>query len=948
MLYCTCSNRVEILAEALKHALFPLHSDPLEERLVILPSQAMKRYLMMNLVHDFDVAMGLKFPYLDKAVKELSSVSFVARLELGFLIEKEIEERLEAPGLGDLLQEMHITRDNFHEMGPRRALVQLAETLAELFLAYGLYAERLTEECLKGHLDHWQAEIFRSIFQKGDKAFPYKALRKAKKKKVNIHIFCPSFMPKVWLEFFSLFDAKLYTLSSTAHPSFFEHPLLKSCAKGERQFSLFLEEAHVSSARVFQVPSSLMQEDFATEDILVVEEPSTLLRALQADILLQPEKKEWPVDDSIEIHHYQSKFAEVEGLFLRLHSLVESHHIPLQEIVIMAPSITEYTPYIEAVFGHSSSPLSVQFFDTKAAASNLAVQGFLDLLALADSRFDKEAIVKPLYNPKLKAGFSRQECESLMKMMQECGLLWGLDAKDKVLWHKNHYGDASRFTEDASGTWSETFQRIFSIALESGESGFWQQLPLVERWYRFCHQLFEDMRELRGGGQKTLAAWTQFLQQMASSYFEECELLEKLLAQINSSSPALFSFASLYPRLEKILAEEKEAYGDQNRVQAISCCSLLPMRAVPAQVICLLGLSQENFPRRQAPSSLDLRLKREDADFAPTRAEFDRMLFLETLLSAREYLIMSYTKTAEDQEPSLLLSEMREYVGITEKAHGPSHLALITPKDIGVHIRKKEAKLDPTLADLVQVIRHPLKLYYEKSLGIRLKDEKPLLQASLGAYERAVLQRQALSLSEEQMLELLTKKGLIPPKPLGAILEEEVKELFRETQRELRQLSLSPEDFFSRHYIRGLERPFVQGRHRFEKALAIAPGLEVEGHVEALTERGMLFFKEKKFADIAPVWPLSRELLLAKKGERLVLPEMPWGKLLVLYELCLAKPLPLFPKTLESLLEGGGVESSSHDLYFKLYRSSGESADLRDIGPLLHEIYDPLREALCR
>ena len=93
MLYCIFSNRVEILAEALKKALWGSSADPLEERLIILPSQAMKRFLMMNLVDDYSVAMGLQFPYLDKAIKALVPLSFPSKNTLSFLIEKEIEKR---------------------------------------------------------------------------------------------------------------------------------------------------------------------------------------------------------------------------------------------------------------------------------------------------------------------------------------------------------------------------------------------------------------------------------------------------------------------------------------------------------------------------------------------------------------------------------------------------------------------------------------------------------------------------------------------------------------------------------------------------------------------------------------------------------------------------------------------------------------------------------------
>jgi exodeoxyribonuclease V gamma subunit len=38
----------------------------------------------------------------------------------------------------------------------------------------------------------------------------------------------------------------------------------------------------------------------------------------------------------------------------------------------------------------------------------------------------------------------------------------------------------------------------------------------------------------------------------------------------------------------------------------ITFCSLLPMRSIPASVICLLGMNDGAFPRQSPPPSFDL------------------------------------------------------------------------------------------------------------------------------------------------------------------------------------------------------------------------------------------------------------------------------------------------------------------------------------------------------
>src|SRR5690606_21951044 len=95
-----------------------------------------------------------------------------------------------------------------------------------------------------------------------------------------------------------------------------------------------------------------------------------------------------------------------------------------------------------------------------------------------------------------------------------------------------------------------------------------------------------------------------------------------------------FPFSSIRRHLETALKEQRVCYRESH-LNAIRFCSLLPMRALPAKVIVLLGLQEGAFPRREKVVNLDMLYGNSLADYCPSQIDFDRYLFLEALVSAR-------------------------------------------------------------------------------------------------------------------------------------------------------------------------------------------------------------------------------------------------------------------------------------------------------------------------
>src|SRR5690606_37374423 len=98
---------------------------------------------------------------------------------------------------------------------------------------------------------------------------------------------------------------------------------------------------------------------------------------------------------------------------------------------------------------------------------------------------------------------------------------------------------------------------------------------------------------------------------------------------------------------------------------SVNFCTLMPMRAIPFRVVCLLGMNDGDYPRVQAPLDFDLM----GGDYRPgdrSRREDDRYLLLEALLSAREQLYVSWigrgVRDNSEKPPSVLIGQLRDHL----------------------------------------------------------------------------------------------------------------------------------------------------------------------------------------------------------------------------------------------------------------------------------------------
>ena len=192
-------------------------------------------------------------------------------------------------------------------------------------------------------------------------------------------------------------------------------------------------------------------------------------------------------------------------------------------------------------------------------------------------------------------------------------------------------------------------------------------------------QLIRALRIFNFGVQRnrTVPEWTRWLERqiLALTGTPTEDSVRALFAQLELDA----AHAKLHEEVSFVaLREACGAAAAQNSrrsapaLGAICVCGLVPMRAMPFKVICILGLNEAEFPKPETPDSLNLMRAigaRRPGD--RSRAQEDRYLFLEAIMAARSKLVLSYQGFRSDGRARLpcgVLTELLAQLGRQFKA----------------------------------------------------------------------------------------------------------------------------------------------------------------------------------------------------------------------------------------------------------------------------------------
>jgi exodeoxyribonuclease V gamma subunit len=716
------SNQLDLLAETLARVVSSPLPSPFLPETVVVQSLASRRWLSLEIAKLHGICANYAFPFLGDFVAQLveqaSPLEEPAQKMSTDLLTWKIDSILPQC----LARKEFAPVTKYLSDGDPLKRFQLATRLANLFDQYRVYRPEMvssweTTKKPRSSDEAWQAALWREL---GEAPGFHQALDRLRAHGFEnatrldlpprVSVFAPASLPPAYLQLLfhlgRVRDVHLLLLRpsreyrgddptakqrarlglSASHPAT-GNPLVTSWGKVDAELTDLLLETEERLG----IPVTTGSEEFREF------KSDNLLGILKSDILAAHNRGANPDDDSataprvtvspgdrsIVLHSCHSPMREVEVLYDQLLDCFETMpDLRPRDILVMTPEIEKYAPLIRGVFGYpekDSMRIPYSLADRHPRSESLPIDTFLTLLELPGSRYTASQIFALLGSRALRRRFhfSDEDLSLIRDWIEETAIRWGVDAADRAR--------AGLPALDAN-TWRHGLNRLLlGYAMEGrGKHLFEDILPhdevegdgadvlgrfisAAEALFRLTED-FEHPRPLFDWVEPLQKVIEQFLDPVGEEELRDVRFLRMTIDRLRTVGEAIETKPGVDFRLVRhhltgqLAAMEQRGHFFQG---GVTFCALKPVRSIPARVICLLGINDQVFPRRPQANQFDLMARLPRAG-DPSARQDDRYSFLETILSAREKISISYVGRSavhnKEIPPSVVVSELLDYL----------------------------------------------------------------------------------------------------------------------------------------------------------------------------------------------------------------------------------------------------------------------------------------------
>ena len=395
-------------------------------------------------------------------------------------------------------------------------------------------------------------------------------------------------------------------------------------------------------------------------------------------------------DPSLRVHACHTRQRELEVLRDALLDAIEHDGVRAGDIVVMAPDIQAYLPLIPALFGEPGSArerlLPYHLADVPVARSHPLFAAFDSLLGLGGSRVSAPEVVDLLAVAEVRRALALDDdgAQALLEWLAGSRVAWALDgahkaalslparaehsfawALDRMLAGYLMGGAADTLDAEAvrlpdatellplPGIDGPAAAALGSLDRLLRELQAWRDLARQEHpasaWAGILRQRVDALLRVAAGDAGAEAALATLHRAIAALGGEPARNGEDPPLRLSVVREALQGALAAAPERQRFL------------MGGITFCGMVPQRAIPFDVVCVLGLDEGAFPRRPADGGIDLmaRLRRVGDRDVPGD---DRYLFLETVMSARKRLHLSCigqgVRDGKPRNPAAPLAEL--------------------------------------------------------------------------------------------------------------------------------------------------------------------------------------------------------------------------------------------------------------------------------------------------
>jgi exodeoxyribonuclease V gamma subunit len=277
---------------------------------------------------------------------------------------------------------------------------------------------------------------------------------------------------------------------------------------------------------------------------------------------------------------------------------------------------------------------------------------------------------------KEKFGLNRTGIEIIERWIRDTRIRWGIDGV-----HRQKMG----LPAVSENTWSAGIRRLLLGYAMPGNNQLMfdgilpydkvegSEIHSFGKFLDFMDTVFRYAEELTRP--KPLQQWGALLKRLLDDLFlpgeeteSEIQSLRNIFddlghRQTDSAFDEKLEFESIRFYLDQRL--DKLSFGSGFMTGGVTFCAMLPMRSIPFKVICLMGMNSDVFPRKAQPLTFDL-IAKHPRPSDRSRRNDDKYLFLESIISARSKLYISYVgQSIQDNSgipPSVLVSELLDTI----------------------------------------------------------------------------------------------------------------------------------------------------------------------------------------------------------------------------------------------------------------------------------------------
>ncbi|MGE5357339.1 MAG: exodeoxyribonuclease V subunit gamma [Deltaproteobacteria bacterium] len=577
------------------------------------------------------------------------------------------------------------------------------------------------------------------------------------------------------------------------------------------------------------------------ESLVTIPDRSTLLKWIHNEIYFniadkdrEPIPQEIINDGSVIVTSHHTPGREVEVLYNYLLDILKDPGVKPRDIIVQTPNIDKYVPYIKSVFENAKYKIPYNIADRSFHGYDNPV-GILEMiLTLREDEFTSEQIFRLLGFKPLREKFDIQDLEMIRILIEKANIRTGI------------YGRSEDETYIVS--WKNGLERIIlGFAVYTDElieiNGMdHKNLPLnfIENEFAeaglkltgFVNLLIENIKERKTN--RSLSQWKEYVQSILNDFFifdqndtDQLNYISEKLsfpAIIDTFSGNDISFEIFTSAFFESIYEDKRkgSFYSGN----VTFCSMVPMRSIPFRIVAVLGLDFNTFPRKHNEILFDLMNARHRPGDRNNK-EADKFLFLETVLSAREKLYLSYlgqdSRNNKEKPASSVLDSLIDYIyyfesdqskkknfiirhplhNFSSKYFDPEFPRLHTYNTVRSSVgddfftsdkksSDQNAVSELIINDLVSFYKNSVEWYYRRVLKIDFREnnilipERELLELdNLLEYN---LNSQLMLLNEEDDLEefILKEKikGNLPLKSTGTIVINKLLDDLKEIKKE--------------------------------------------------------------------------------------------------------------------------------------------------------------------